>query len=117
VRRHVHQAVLAELLEDPVHRKQRAERVAVRVLVRREEELVGRAQLRQHLLLLGRDRHSRSRSSEMRIPLSIDSSKTNWSVGVRLSLSSFAIACWSSPWADASPASVSLRADSSPSTL
>jgi hypothetical protein len=78
VRRHVHQRVLAELLQDRVHREQRAERVAVGVLVRREEELVRAAELPHHLFLFGGDAHSSSsRSSEMRIPRSIDSSKTN----------------------------------------
>jgi hypothetical protein len=80
VRRHVHQRVLAELREDAVHREQRAECVAVRILVCGEEELVGGAQLTDHLLLLGGDAHVSSlssRSSEMRIPRSIDSSKTN----------------------------------------
>ncbi len=40
-----HHRVLAELLEDVVHRQQRAERVAVRALVGGEQEAVGRAQL------------------------------------------------------------------------
>jgi hypothetical protein len=79
VRRHVHQRVLAELREDAVHRQQRPERVAVRVLVSGEEELVGGAQLADHLVLFGRDAHGSSspRSSVIRIPRSIDSSKTN----------------------------------------
>ena len=78
----------------PVHREQRAERVAVRVLVGGEEQLVRLAQLLEHLLLLGDDRHaSSSSSSVMRMPLSIDSSKTNCSVGVRFMRSSLATAC------------------------
>ena len=53
VLRHEHHRVLAELLEDELHRAQRAQRVAVRVLVRRQEELVGGAELVQDLLVLG----------------------------------------------------------------
>ena len=79
VRRHVHQGVLAELRQDAVHREQRAESVAVGVLVGGEEELVRGAQLVDHLVLFGGDAHASpsSKSSEMRIPRSIDSSKTN----------------------------------------
>ena len=40
---------------------------------------------------------SSSSSSVIRIPRSIDSSNTNWSVGVRFIRSSRPIACWSSP--------------------
>jgi hypothetical protein len=57
VRRHEHQRVLAELLEEPVHRQQRAERVAVRVLVRGQQQLVRAAQLGQHLFMSGGDAH------------------------------------------------------------
>jgi hypothetical protein len=46
--------------------------------VRGQEELVGRPELGDHLFLFGGDAHpSSSSSSEMRIPRSIDSSKTN----------------------------------------
>ena len=88
VRRHEHQRVLAELLEDPVHRQQRAERVAVRVLVRGQQQLVRAAQLGQHLFMSGGDAHWSSSSSVIRIPRSIDSSNTNCSVGVRFIRSS-----------------------------
>ena len=100
VRRHVHQRVLAELREDAVHREQRAERVAVGVLVGGEEELVGRAQLarrpgpvRWRRSCLARRPGARS----MRIPRSIDSSKTNWSVGVCFMRSSVATSLLQEP--------------------
>ena len=64
---------ISELLEDEVHPEQRAERVPVGVLMRREQQLLGLAQLGQHLVLFRRDRHSSS-SSVMRMPRSIDSS-------------------------------------------
>ena len=101
-----------------MHGEQRAERVAVGVLVRGEQELVRAAQLLDDLvrspvaMLI-----ASSNSSVIRIPRSIDSSKTNSSVGVRFIRSSRAIAACSTPWADASPASVSVRSASSPSTL
>jgi hypothetical protein len=95
VGRHVHQRVLAELAEDAVHREQRPEGVAVGVLVRREQQLLGSAQLGDHLVLFGGDGHtsSSSSSSVMRIPLWIDSSKTNSSVGVFFIRSSVATFC------------------------
>jgi hypothetical protein len=79
VRRHVHRRVLAELRHEAVHRDQRAERVAVGILVRGQQQLVGLPQLLDHGVELGRNRHSRpsswSRSSSLiRIPRSIDSS-------------------------------------------
>jgi hypothetical protein len=78
VRRHVHERVLAELFEDRVRGEQRAERVAVGVLVGGQQQLVRRAELADDVFLLGRDGHwSSSRSSVIRIPRSIDSSKTN----------------------------------------
>ncbi len=63
----------------PVHGEQRAERVAVRVLVRREQELVGVAQLlRAPAPARWRRAHPRrSSSSVIRMPRSIDSSNTN----------------------------------------
>ena len=70
--------VLAELLEDPVHREQRAEGVAVGVLVGGQQQLVGLAQLGDDGLELGGgQRHAASSSSSsslIRIPRSIDSS-------------------------------------------
>ena len=63
----VHDAVLAERLESEVHREQRPERVAVRVLVRRDEEAVTAADRGDHRgevscgrVLLGRGRLGRA---------------------------------------------------------
>ena len=53
VGRQVHQGVLAELRQHAVHPEQRAERVAVGVLVRRQQELVGAAQLLDDVVELG----------------------------------------------------------------
>ena len=100
VGRHVHDAVFSELLQDPVHREQRPERVAVRILVRGEEQLVRGAQLGERSLLFGGDAHcpcSSSSSSEILMPRSIDSSNMNSSVGVRFMRSSRAIERCSTP--------------------
>ena len=88
---------VASLLEDPVHRQQGAERVAVRVLMRGQQQLVRAAQLGQHLFMSGGDAHWSSSSSVILIPRSIDSSKTNCSVGVRFIRSSRPIAFWNRP--------------------
>jgi hypothetical protein len=79
---HEAQRVLAERAEDQRHRGERADRVAVGVLVRRADELVRLANLPHHLLARRRSpvhrRHSvpasRSSSSSMRKPRSIESS-------------------------------------------
>ena len=57
VRGEEHHGVLAELLEHEVHAEQRSERVAVRVLVGREKELLGPAQLFDQCVALGQEAH------------------------------------------------------------
>ena len=76
---HEHDDALAELLEDQPHPEQRAERVAVRVLVRREQQLVRPPQLLDDLVALGQQAHRSSgaywsRRLEIRIPRSTESS-------------------------------------------
>src|SRR5207302_3699430 len=123
VPRHEHHGVLAQLLQDQLHRAQRAEGVAIRVLVGGQEELVGGADLVEHLLLLGDHAHSPPpgstsvSSSVMRIPVSIESSWTNVSVGVRFMRSSRPIRCCRKPLAECSPASAAARSGAPPRTL
>ena len=78
LRRQEHHRVLAELLEDRVHRQQRAERVAVRALVGREQEAVRRPEAprprrratRPSRSATAAKPHSCSSSREMRTPRS-----------------------------------------------
>jgi hypothetical protein len=76
VRSEEHHRVLSELLEHLVHAEQGAERVAVGVLVRRQEELLRRAQLLENGVYLDRHAHLLSSSSKplIRMPVSIESS-------------------------------------------
>ena len=75
-----HRRVLAERTEGLVHRDQRAKRIAIGVLVRREQKLLAPAQLVQDLFARCRqiDRHvggrSSRRSSLIRSPRSAVSS-------------------------------------------
>src|SRR5437763_10998121 len=121
---HVHDGVLAEGLEHELHRAQRPERVAVRVLVRRQEELRRGPKLLEHLLLLRRGRHSGDRlrsswdrSSVIRMPSRIESSCTKSSVGVRFIRSSSPTRCWRKPRAELSPSRAASRSWSPPRTL
>src|SRR5262249_39078665 len=133
VRRDEHDPVLAERAEDLVHRQQRAERVAVGVLVRDQEEALCTPQLGDHLRARGglaalADGHLvlppssssgrlSSSSSVRRIPRSTVSSYSNASSGVCLSRSSPAIRRCRKPCADPSPARLSARVSASPRTL
>ena len=70
-----HHRVLAERAQHALHRDERAERVAVGVLVRDEQEAVGRADRVEDLLAARRRRcQSSSSSSSMRIARSVVSS-------------------------------------------
>ena len=87
--RHEHHRVLAQLLEDLVHREERSERVPVGILVCRQQELLTEQQLGDDLFSmrgcigLAQDSRSPRRSnSEMRMPRSALSSYSNSSCGV-----------------------------------
>src|SRR4051812_4970767 len=124
---HEHDRVLAERAQDLVHPDERAERVAVGVLVREQDELRRRADLVEHLLArLDRDLRperahaggaSCSRSASTRAARSAVWSSSNWSSGVRLRRSSAATRLWRNPCADCRPASVASCSDSGPRTL
>ena len=143
----VHDRVLAERVERELRREQRPERVAVGVLVRRDEKAVVRAdrlataqsfvvvwgeliRLRLRSVCRAADRCSPFRSSssrpsgasssiscDMRTPSSTVGSYSKVSCGVRFILSSVASRNWSTPCADSSPSSVFSRLRSLPSTL
>ena len=99
-----HQAVLADRRQDAVHGHQRAQRVAVGVLVGDHHELLGPAQLLEDRAvarpgLVHRDGHASGPpapspasssfiSAEIRMPRSVVSSYSKASVGVCLSVSS-----------------------------
>ena len=76
LRRQEHHRVLAELAEDLVHRQQRAERVAVRALVRGEQEALAGADLLDDLVERGRGRRVH-RSSSGSSPGSSSSSRVS----------------------------------------
>ncbi len=125
----VHDRVLARALEHLAHRDDRAQRVAVGVLVGDEQELVGRAELVEHR---GR-RPGRGRwRSRGRLPRLLDlveqlgdphavvdrrRRRRSVSVGVCLRRSSEATRRWRNPWAELEPLEARLaRVGSSPST-
>ena len=101
--------VLAELLEDAVHREQRPERVAVGVLVRREQKLVRLAQLGHHLRPVSvatvTPRPEQLRDAHAPVDRLVVGEAER---GVRFMRSSLAIACWRSPCAASRPARVAL---------
>ena len=102
----VHHALLPERVERELHRQDRPERVAVRVLVGDEEEALVRRGSRPRPRSAHRSlAPGSSISLLMRTPSSTVGSYSKASVGVRFILSSRARWDWSTPCAAASPSS------------
>jgi hypothetical protein len=119
---HQHHGVLAERRQDALHGDERAERVAVDVLVRHEQEALGLAQLVENLgALVHADRAhsptSRRTISSSRAARSAVSSSTNSSAGVFFIRSSAATRRCRNPCAEVSPSTDEAFVASSPRTL